>query len=139
VNFSEGKDGGRDGRFQGTANKYPSLKSPWSGKFIVQAKRSASPVAKCADPEFKKLLDDEFPKINRLKKEKEIDIYLIFTNRKMSAGTDAKLRKYIEDNTGLKKNTLTQRHPLWGTPGLSQRLLMVASILLPTQAFRAGD
>lgn len=104
VNFSEGKDGGRDGRFHGKANKYPSQSSPWSGKFIVQAKRTANPTAKCADPEFSRLLDDEFPKIKRLKKAKEIDIYLVFTNRRMSAGTDSTLKKYIEKATGLKKN-----------------------------------
>ena len=39
VTFSEGKDGGRDGKFTGTAQAYPSLNKPWSGKFIIQAKQ----------------------------------------------------------------------------------------------------
>jgi hypothetical protein len=104
VNFSEGRDGGRDGRFHGTAQKYPSIISPWAGRFIIQAKRCASPVAKCGSAEFKKVLEREFPKITALRAAEEIEIYLVFTNRRMSAGVDAKLRKYIQDNTGIAKN-----------------------------------
>jgi hypothetical protein len=106
MNFSEGKDGGRDARFHGTANKYPSQSEPWSGKFVIQAKRTANPIAKCADPEFKKVLEDEFPNIKKLKAAKELEIYLVFTNRKMSAGTDAILKKLIHKETGVKWNDL---------------------------------
>ena len=33
--FSVGKDGGKDGKFVGTANKFPSETKPWSGKIIM--------------------------------------------------------------------------------------------------------
>ncbi|PKO97408.1 MAG: hypothetical protein CVU12_00025 [Bacteroidetes bacterium HGW-Bacteroidetes-7] len=38
VEFSPGKDGGRDGKFTGTAQNFPSTKDSWSGKFIIRAK-----------------------------------------------------------------------------------------------------
>ena len=106
MNFSEGKDGGRDGRFHGTANKFPSQSDPWSGRFIIQAKRTANPVARCADREFKTVLENEFPNIRKLKAAKELEIYLVFTNRKMSAGTDAILKKLIRDNTNVQRNDI---------------------------------
>ena len=38
--FSEGKDGGRDAKFTGRANYFPSKALPWEGKFIIQAKHT---------------------------------------------------------------------------------------------------
>ena len=104
VNFSEGPDGGRDGRFHGTANRFPSERKPWAGKFIVQAKRTASPIAKCADAEFNGVLKKEYPRIKALQTDGEIDVYLLFTNRRLSGRTAPKLKKDIETNTGVKKN-----------------------------------
>ena len=104
VNFSEGKDGGRDGRFHGTANKFPSEASPWKGKFIIQSKRTSNPIAKCADDEFTTLIDKEIVKLKALIENGEIDAYLLFTNRRMTAGIDAKLKKYIQEQTGLELN-----------------------------------
>ncbi|MCK6596454.1 MAG: restriction endonuclease, partial [Bacteriovoracaceae bacterium] len=39
-NFSDGADGGRDSRFSGTAENYPSKASPWNGKTVIQAKHT---------------------------------------------------------------------------------------------------
>jgi hypothetical protein len=103
VQFSEGPDGGRDGKFDGTANKYPSLASPWKGCFIIQAKRVADPTASCSDSAFETVLKKEFPKIKKLKVSKECDIYLIFTNRKLTGKTEPKLKKLIQDGTGVTK------------------------------------
>lgn len=103
VNFSTGPDGGRDGRFEGMANSYPSQVSPWKGKFIIQAKCVANPTASCADASFKTVLKKELPKIKKLRTSKECDIYLIFTNRKLSANVDKKLRKFIKDATQVSK------------------------------------
>jgi hypothetical protein len=36
--FSEGKDGGKDAKFKGKANKFPSESEPWNGKIVIQAK-----------------------------------------------------------------------------------------------------
>src|SRR5690606_23921175 len=38
--FSPGPDGGRDAKFEGTAEMIPSTNDPWTGKVIVQAKHT---------------------------------------------------------------------------------------------------
>ncbi len=86
VSFSKGRDGGRDGRFTGTANKYPSESSKWSGKFIIQAKHTTDYQGSCSDNPFygnqTSLINAEIKKIKVLKANNEIDNYLLFTNRK---------------------------------------------------------
>jgi len=102
INFSEGPDGGRDGKFEGTSDQYPSAASPWSGKFIIQAKKKGNPNASCSDADFKtQILDKEIPKIQKLKQDGEIDNYLIFTNRKLTAGAEQEHRNYLRSQTGL--------------------------------------
>jgi len=102
INFSEGPDGGRDGKFEGTSNQYPSAASPWTGKFIIQAKKTNNPNASCSQADFKtKILDKEIPKILKLKQNGEVDNYLIFTNRKLSAGAEQEHKKYLKDKLGL--------------------------------------
>ncbi|HMS55148.1 MAG TPA: hypothetical protein PKA27_07070, partial [Fimbriimonadaceae bacterium] len=86
IAFATGPDGGRDGRFTGRAQRYPSAASPWEGKFIIQAKWTASPVASCSDSEFKtKVVNKELPRIEALQKNGELEKYMMFTNRKMPA------------------------------------------------------
>ncbi len=104
--FSKGKDGGRDAKFTGTANSFPSKKNPASGKFIIQAKHTSSPDASCSHSQFKRIVEQEIPKIKALVESKECDNYIIFTNRKMSAGTNSKLTKMISKKTGVAKNWL---------------------------------
>lgn len=86
VSFSKGKDGGRDGRFNGKANSYPSESEPWTGKFIIQAKHTSDHKASCSDSQFfgntKSLISEETKKVKTLKLNGEIDNYLLFTNRK---------------------------------------------------------
>ncbi len=101
VTFSTGKDGGRDGKFAGTANKYPSETAQWTGNFIVQAKHTANHSASCADNEFHSLLQKEIPKIKKLKANGDIDNWIIFTNRKYSAITGEALLKKLKKDTGL--------------------------------------
>jgi len=84
VVFSSGKDGGRDGKFTGVAQNYPSKVDNWSGKFIIQAKHSSSPIASCSDKEFEKIVATEIVKIKKLKAKGDIDNYILFTNRKYS-------------------------------------------------------
>ena len=38
--FADGRDGGRDAKFVGTAELHPSRNSPWTGTTIVQAKHT---------------------------------------------------------------------------------------------------
>jgi hypothetical protein len=91
TSFSIGKDGGRDARFEGTAQKYPSSADPWKGKFVIQAKWTRNPIASCADSDFKKELSKETSNAQKLIEDGELDNYLLFTNRKMSGIADKEL------------------------------------------------
>lgn len=92
VAFAPGKDGGRDGRFEGKAQEFPSAADPISGKCILQAKHTANPVASCSDSDFDRIMNNEKPRITVLIQNGEVDHYLLFTNRKLTANRDAELR-----------------------------------------------
>lgn len=101
--FAKGSDGGRDGRFHGKANCFPSKNKPWSGKTVIQAKHTNKENASCSDSDFKRILnEDVLPAINRLKVENKVDNYLLFTNRKLTGKADEKIEDLIQGNTGLK-------------------------------------
>ena len=106
VSFARGKDGGRDARFEGTANCYPSEVEKWSGKFIIQAKHTTDYKASCSDNPFfgnkSSLINDEIEKVKVLKNNGEIDNYLLFTNRKETASREDIVR-YIKTKTDLTK------------------------------------
>src|SRR5229473_3308974 len=67
--FARGKDGGRDGKFLGTAQTFPSAVRPYSGHFVLQAKHTSAPNKSCSDRDFQRLLKAEHPKIAKLAKE----------------------------------------------------------------------
>lgn len=99
--FAPGPDGGRDACFEGTANCFPS-DTPATGKFVIQAKHAQSPVASCSDYGFKKkLLDEELPKVKRLHETGKLNHYLLFTNRKKTAGADDHFKKRVQEEAGL--------------------------------------
>lgn len=100
VVFSIGKDGGKDARFNGKANNYPSKSEPWSGKIIIQAKHTQRPNASCSESDFQSILKKSvIPSINKLKENNEIDYYLLFTNRKLSGIQDAKVEDVFDSET----------------------------------------
>lgn len=112
--FSPGKDGGRDGKFTGKANKFPSEAAPWDGKFIIQAKHTTSPIASCSESKFQRILKLELPKLETLKKEGKIDYYLVFTNRKLSGLQDPKIEILIDENTNVDNAIFgNERIQLW--------------------------
>ena len=102
ITFAAGKDGGRDGKFTGTANHYPSEKAPWEGKFIIQAKHTANSMASCSDSDFEILVNKEILKIIKLKAAGDIDNYILFCNRKYTGLKGEALCKLIQAKTGLK-------------------------------------
>lgn len=101
VVFSPGKDGGRDGKFTGVAQNYPSRVDNWSGKFIIQAKHSSSPITSCSDKEFVNIVTAEIAKIKALKAKGDIDNYMLFTNRKYSGVKGEELCRKIIQETGI--------------------------------------
>jgi hypothetical protein len=112
ISFSAGKDGGRDGKFNGTSINFPSDKNSWNGKFIIQAKHTANPIASCSEPDFKKIVDEEIKKVNDLKAAGDIDCYILFTNRKYSGIEGERLLKKIQVKTGLQNVVIIGKESL---------------------------
>lgn len=87
--FAAGPDGGRDAKFTGTANNFPSNSSPWSGTVIIQAKHVNSANRSCSENDFygnkSSVIAEEIPRIQNLKNSNELEHYILFTNRRLSA------------------------------------------------------
>jgi len=109
--FAPGPDGGKDGRFVGTAVDYPSSAAPWSGTIIVQAKHTSALNAKVSDSDFSgeaktSVLSVEIPRIKAMVDSKKIDHYMLFTNRKLGGVAQDTLLDRLESETGLKKERI---------------------------------
>jgi hypothetical protein len=89
--FAPGRDGGRDGKFSGKAQCFPSTAMPLEGHIVLQAKHVAVFDKSCSDKDFERLLKKEHPKIKKLVKNGMCDHYLVFTNRRYTGGADEKL------------------------------------------------
>lgn len=102
TSFAPGPDGGKDAKFDGTAAAFPSAADPASGKFIVQAKHTTSPVASCSEPDFETtLIGKEIPKVRRMFSEGSLTHYLLFTNRRKTGGAEDRIPKRIKAETGV--------------------------------------
>jgi len=98
IKFSTGIDGGRDARFDGKANRFPSEADPWSGKIVIQAKHTEKLNASCSDSDFQTILKKEVKeKLTTLKENKLVDYYILFTNRKLSGIQDAKIETFVDE------------------------------------------
>lgn len=88
--FSDGPDGGRDGAFYGTwiqKNGGEAL----SGNFTIQCKHTGKPSVSLSSA----IVSDELPKVTSLAERGLADVYLLFTNHLLPAGTAAKLEEEI--------------------------------------------
>lgn len=112
ISFSKGKDGGRDGKFTGTATMFPSKTSPWNGKIIIQAKHTDNPISSCSDSDFSKTINSEIEKIKALKNAGDIDCYILFTNRKYTGILGEALLKKIQTETGIDNVTIIGKESL---------------------------
>ncbi len=105
--FADGRDGGRDSRFDGVADEYPSKAGPWKGLTIIQAKHTINYNRKFSDPEFfgnvSSVLSEELPKIKNLIKSDRMDNYLLFANRRLPADANQNILEFISKETGLSK------------------------------------
>lgn len=105
--FSKGRDGGKDGFFEGTAQSFPSSVNPWKGAFIIQAKHTTIPNASCSDNDFFRnrtsVLNQEINRLVELREKKDLrfDNYLLFTNRKLTGGTHSEIVKHLQDGLGI--------------------------------------
>lgn len=107
--FVTGKDGGRDARFSGTALLIPSSAEPWSGTVVIQAKHTELLNKKFSESDFMgedSVMSKEFPRIQQLMEDKELDFYILAANRRLTGVTDADIRKAVEEATGLDRNRI---------------------------------
>lgn len=116
--FEEGKDGGRDSTFEGTANSFPSEKDPWKGKFLIQAKHTSDQTESCSSPKFNSPAESsemskEIKKIKKIKRENGVDNYLLFTNRKTTGLNHPELEKRIKNETGVQNVSVIGRQHLY--------------------------
>ncbi len=99
--FAEGRDGGRDAKFVGTAEMFPSKAAPWFGTTIIQAKhtngfnRSFSESDFHSDSSMSTVLGKELPRIKKLRASRELDHYMLFANRRLTGNAENDIREYI--------------------------------------------
>ncbi|MFN3641229.1 MAG: ABC-three component system protein, partial [Flavobacterium sp.] len=100
IPFAQGTDGGRDAKFNGKANLFPSESKPWEGKIVIQAKHTNKINASCSDSDFQRRLKNEvLPAIERLKSINKIEYYLLFTNSRLPGKQDEKIEDLIDGKT----------------------------------------
>ncbi len=105
--FTDGPDGGRDAKFEGTADLLPSKRKPWEGTVIVQAKHVNGYNRSCSENDFFSeenkscVINKEIPRIQKLRNSGELDHYIIFTNRKLTGNAQAKITGYISQKCNI--------------------------------------
>jgi len=109
--FATGPDGGRDARFQGTADRFPSAASPWTGLTVGQAKHTAAVNGHFGEPNFGSLaktsiLSQEIERLKKLKQNDELDFYILFSNRRLGGIVGPQLEMRVANEVGLDKQNV---------------------------------
>ncbi len=108
--FTDGVDGGRDARFQGTAQLFPSTQEPWSDITIIQAKHTSGINRSFSESDFfgndSAQIDKEVIKVKNLYENGELDNYILFANRKLPANKNEEILDEILAQTGLDKSNI---------------------------------
>lgn len=112
--FAKGKDGGRDARFHNKTNHYPSTEECWEPKngeaVIIQAKFTHDWSKTTGTGDFRKLIQEEIPKLCKLRKSGELRYYILVTNRKLTANSHSSLLMLLSEGIGLSQNDIQ----IWG-------------------------
>jgi hypothetical protein len=99
--FAKGPDGGRDAKFIGTAELHPSKAAPWTGTVIIQAKHTNGYNRHFGESDFfsatahETVIGKEVPRIINLRKEKQLDHYMLFANRRLAGNADQTITQYL--------------------------------------------
>lgn len=110
--FSTGIDGGRDAKFVGTTNGFPSKFAPWTGTVIIQAKHTNGYNKKFSESDFfsvdakSTIIAEEIPKIKLLKETGQLDHYMLFANRGLSAGAESDIRTHIATQCDISESSI---------------------------------
>lgn len=108
--FAPGVDGGRDARFEGLADGFPSAARPWEGITIVQAKHTMS-YGYFSDKDFSgtsasSVLSEEIPRVKRLAEANQLANYMLFSNRGLTAGGNEAVINRIAEEAGLPRERI---------------------------------
>jgi hypothetical protein len=105
--FAKGPDGGRDAKFVGTAELFPSRAAPWVGTVIVQAKHTNGYNRNFSEPDFyspgsaSSVLHEEVARIKKLRDAKQVDHYMLFANRRLAGNAESEIREHISKECGI--------------------------------------
>lgn len=108
--FASGVDGGRDARFEGLTDGFPSHARAWDGITIVQAKHSMAG-GYFSDPDFSgpaesSILTKELPRARRLREAGMLNNYLLYSNRYLTANTNESLLDSISTAIGVARENV---------------------------------
>lgn len=110
--FATGPDGGRDARFEGTAEMHPSTRDPWVGKVIIQAKHTNGFNKSFSDPDFynpktkTNVLAKELPRILNLIDKNSLQHYMLFSNRRLTGNAEEEIRLHLSEKTGIPTSSI---------------------------------
>lgn len=110
--FTQGPDGGRDAKFHGTAEIFPSKNSPWQGITIIQAKHASGYNTSFSDSSFFKaevkscLINEELPRIKKLFNNKDLNNYILFSNRALTGEAGTRITNYISQQVGISNTNI---------------------------------
>ncbi len=104
--FATGPDGGRDARFNGTAERFPSTAAPWTGITVGQAKHTNDTNRHFSDASFggdatSSVLSKELIRLKKLVDADELTNYIVFSNRRLGGVIAPKLIQRIAVETGI--------------------------------------
>lgn len=110
--FAEGPDGGRDAKFVGTAELFPSKAAPWIGTTIVQAKHTNGVNRHFSEGDFysttakNTVFGEEIPRIKKLRANKQLDHYMLFANRRLGGNAESEIRAYLAKESGIPEGSV---------------------------------
>ena len=110
--FAKGPDGGRDAKFVGTADLYPSKSAPWTGTTIIQAKHTNGYNKHFSESDFystdneSSVLKKEIPRIKKLREAQQLDHYMLCSNRRLAGNAESEIRAYLSNECGLPESSI---------------------------------
>jgi len=110
--FAKGPDAGKDAKFVGTAEIFPSKSAPWGGTTIIQAKHTNGYNKHFFESDFfsttgsSNTIAKEIPRIKSLREKKELDHYMLFANRRLSGNAESEIKTYISEQCNIPQSSL---------------------------------
>jgi hypothetical protein len=110
--FAKGPDGGRDAKFVGTADLFPSRASPWKGTTIIQAKHTIGFNKSFTESDFFSvnnencIIGKEIPRIQKLLQQGSLDNYLLVANRRLSGNGEEAIVSHISGACNLPESQI---------------------------------